>query len=174
MVFANYEEINKKRLGLELSQIMMTEKEKPIFLCVGSDRVVGDCLSPMVGEQIKNYAGEKALVIGTLSHPINYKNLDKTMALIKENYPKNPVVVIDSVLGKSDEVGFVKLNKGGLILGGEYHEGIRAGNYHIVGVVNATGVNSLTFLKSVRLKNIMQMSKFIADGIKYAFRYTLV
>ena len=174
MVFANYEEINKKRLGLEISQIMMSSKDNPIFLCVGSDRIVGDCMSPMVGELIKKHIGEKALVFGTLSNPINYKNLDKVLSKIKEIYPNNPLIVIDSVLGKSDEIGFVKLNKGGLVLGGEFHEGIKAGNYHIVGVVNSSGINSLTFLKSVRLKKVMEMSKFIADGIKYAIRYTIV
>ena len=174
MIYSNLEDVNKRRLGLEISNIMLNSKTPVVFLCVGSDRIVGDCLSPMVGEMIKEVIGKKALVYGTLDSPINYKNLQNTLTNIKEKHKDSMLVIIDSVLGKKDEVGFVKFNKGGVVLGGEYHEGLQAGNYHILGVVNTTGINSLTFLKSVKLGKVIKMSEFIADAIKYAIRFSMV
>lgn len=173
MVYAQLNNANEKRLGLEISNILLKNNGPVVFVCVGSDRVVGDCLSPIVGEKIKNL-NSKIIVYGSLSSPINYQNLPDVLKMIKQTHSASTVIVIDSVLGKSDEVGFVKFNKGGLVLGGEYHKGVYFGNYHIVGVVNTTGINSLTFLKSVKLLNIIKMSNFISNAIENAVKFCIV
>ncbi len=173
MIFNTLVKENEKRFALEVSNIMLKNKNKPVFVCVGTDKIVGDCLSPIVATKIKE-KGLDYVMYGDLDNPITYTNLQDSLRKIKHLHPNQPIVVIDSVLGKADEVGSVKLEKHGVLIGGEFHEGVYAGDYHILGVVNIRGIKSLTFLKSVRLKNIIEMADFIVNGLVLARKYCLV
>ena len=42
-----------------------------IFLCIGTDRVTGDCLGPYIGAQLSSHAFPMVHVYGTLSAPLN-------------------------------------------------------------------------------------------------------
>ena len=48
-----------------------------IFLCIGSDRVTGDCLGPYIGHQLSQKEIHGVYVYGTLCHPVHALNLER-------------------------------------------------------------------------------------------------
>lgn len=166
-------EKNKRSLALNLSGFLLTYPQKPVFLCVGSDKVIGDLIGVIVGELLTSKFHIPAYVYGTASHNITAKNLNTTIKYIKANHPTSPIVVVDGILGEMDEVGQVKYYPYGSIPAGEYNKGTLTGNYSILGVVNTKGVDALTFLKSVKLKTVVTLANFIADSINLAYTYSL-
>ena len=71
----------------------------PVFVCIGSDRVTGDSLGPLVGTRLQ-YADNFTLpVYGTLDFPIHALNLKDAMRSIKYFHPYNPIIAIDASLG---------------------------------------------------------------------------
>ncbi len=174
MIFNTEIKENERRLAIELCNIILKEREKLVFVCVGTDRVVGDCLSPIISQKVKALNLKNAIFYGDLDKPITYANLRDNLNEIKKAHPYSKLIIVDSVLGEADEVGCVKLEKNGVLIGGEYHSGVYAGDYHLLGVVNARGINSLTFLKSVRLKNVVCMANFIYNSINLAYKYCIV
>ena len=100
-----------------------------IFICVGSNKIIGDSLGPMVGNKLKTKLNTKVNVWGTLENPVNYMNIEKTWKNIKDKY-KNPCIIsIDSAMGKNADVGKILVNWGGIFLGEAIKNGIYcAGN----------------------------------------------
>ena len=72
-----------------------------IFLCIGTDRVTGDCLGPYIGAQLSNHAFPMVHVYGTLSAPVHALNLTDTMQEIQKRHPGSLIIAIDSSLGKN-------------------------------------------------------------------------
>ena len=46
----------------------------PVVLCIGSDRVTGDCLGPLVGQMLSGKLDAYAFVYGSLSAPVGDKS----------------------------------------------------------------------------------------------------
>lgn len=97
----------------EFSDILYSLKtEEPytdyLFLCVGSDKITGDCYGPLVGQKLKERLKntyQNIHVYGTLDEPISAVNLEQTVNKIYKNY-KNPcIIAIDSALGSQDNIG---------------------------------------------------------------------
>lgn len=164
-------EKNKQRLALELGSFMLKSKEKPVFLCVGSDKVVGDLVGVLVGELLTHKYHINGYVYGNLDYAITNKNLQIVTDYIKQNYPQNPVIVVDGICGEMHEVGYVKYYEYGCIAGGEFNNGIKLGDYSILGVVDVKGIDGLNFLKSVKLKTITKLAEFIADSVSLAYKF---
>lgn len=77
---------------------------KLTFLCVGTDRVTGDSLGPIVGSNIEKFINNKKInnvkVIGSLEKNLNNTNI--------EEYTKNPkdiTIVIDSAISNTYNIG---------------------------------------------------------------------
>ena len=45
------------------------------FLCIGSDRITGDSLGPLIGHRLTAYRGLGFYVYGTLDDPVHALNL---------------------------------------------------------------------------------------------------
>lgn len=141
-------------------------KNELVFLCVGSSRVVADCLGPLVGELLKHKYKINHPVYGCLENNVNKNNLALYASFIKETYPNHRVVVVDCALGKLEEMGSLRFKKGGCIPGGGLSNTTTIlGDYSMLGILNMVGINSLLFLKSYKLKEIMESANFIAEGI---------
>ena len=55
-----------------------------VFLCIGSDRVTGDCLGPYIGHLLTPHETGHIFVYGTLSSPVHALNLEKISSVIKK------------------------------------------------------------------------------------------
>ena len=162
---------NKNYLAINLSTELLKYKHKPVFLCVGCDRVVGDCVGVIVGELLTRQYNINAYVYGNLDNPITAENLCETVESIRKNHSDSPIILVDAVLGKMDEIGLVKYYNQGAIPSGQFNEGVLVGDYSILGVVSTKGIDGLTFLNSVKLKTSLGLAKFIAEGISLAIKF---
>lgn len=71
-----------------------------VILCIGSDRVTGDSLGPLVGYKLKRFHTGILHVYGTLDSPVHALNLDHIIADIKHSHPGTPILAIDASLGQ--------------------------------------------------------------------------
>ena len=52
-----------------------------VFLCIGSDRITGDSLGPLIGYQLSPYCSRVFHVYGTLDDPVHALNLPDRISL---------------------------------------------------------------------------------------------
>ncbi len=111
---------NKFCSALSHSPMIAQVYDRPIvFLCIGSDRATGDCLGPIIGEQLSSVlsAGnrrngtqkQKAAVYGSLRHTVHAGNLSDTLSSIYNRYSNPFIIAIDASLGVPEHIGFVTL-----------------------------------------------------------------
>ncbi len=137
---------------------------KPIFICVGSDRVIADSLAPLIAEKLKKKYSVPAYVYGGLDYPITAINLSEVINYIDIEHEDSIKVVIDATLG--DTLGEVIVTKGVYAGLGKILPVKRLGDFSILGVVGRRGGDFT--LKSVRLGVVDRLSEFIAKAIAMA------
>lgn len=142
----------------------------PIFLCIGTDRATGDCLGPLVGEQLLQYSGNYR-VLGCLSTPVHALNLRQTIQQIYAETERPFVIAIDASLGNSSQVGYITVSDCPIAPGKGVNKKLPAiGDISITGIVNISG-QSAHLLQSTRLHIVMQLADYIAAALKYAIDY---
>ena len=88
------------------------KNKKPIFICIGSDLVLGDSLGPLVGTFLKN-KNVRSYVYGTLNFPITAKEIEYARTYLKQMHPDSITIAIDAAIGNDDDVGLIRVvNKG--------------------------------------------------------------
>lgn len=145
-------------------------REKPMmFLCIGTDTLVGDVLGPLVGTRLKKRLGSDLQVWGTLGNPVDAINVQQTVATIKEEFADAFVIAVDASFSSFEErKGLVTLSVGGLHPGaGTGKDFSEVGNLSIRGIV-AGGSNTSLFNSNIRLADIMVQADFIAKSLYQA------
>lgn len=166
-------EKNKNLIAISLINELLLNNKKPVFLCVGTDKVIGDSLGALTGELLQKKYKINGYVYGDLDYNINANNLEETIKHIKDIHPNSPIVLIDGILGDIDEVGQIKFYPQGAYAKGQFHKGVYVGDFSILAVVNAKGIDSLNSLKSVTLKTVISQAEFIAKSIAQAYKFSL-
>ena len=112
------------------------EKKERVFLCIGSEKLVFDSLGPMVGTMLKNRDDLDAYVYGTMAEPITALQVETASAFIRRFHPGAEVIVVDSAIGKREEIGSVKFFDRGLrpALGIDREMGV-VGDKSVMGIV---------------------------------------
>lgn len=158
-------------LGEELYNLLMLthlHSQPIIILCIGTDRVTGDSLGPLVGHQLKTSV-EQFIVYGNLEHPVHAINLIDTLDEIYETYDNPYIIAIDASLGTRDHIGYVTLRQGPLKPGQGIAKDLPAiGDISITGIVNLSGRPGAFLLQNTRLYTVMQLVECIALGVQRA------
>ncbi len=89
----------------------------PVVLCIGSDRVTGDCFGPLTGEYLVRRHNADAFVYGNLSRPVTALNLAETVRFLKARHPGTAILAVDSALGSVADVGSFRVFAGSLLPG---------------------------------------------------------
>lgn len=161
---------NTTILAFDICNEMLKTATLPIFMCVGTSKVVADCIGPLVGHLLTEKYNISTFVYGNLKNNITLDNVNFYYDFIKNTHKNSKIYVIDSALGELENVGLVKFNKGAIYLGGHFTQNNPlVGHYNLLGVINTTGVNSLLFLKNTKLNTCLKMAHYIAASINYAF-----
>jgi len=139
-----------------------------VVLCIGSDRVIGDCLGPLVGHMLTTEYNVGAYVYGSLANPVTALNLTHAVDFIKRRHPDAQVVAVDSSIGNEDEIGVIKVNKGGIYPGSAVGKSLP-----YVGDVSVTAIVShrrapAHALSNVRLGLVHSLAKQIAESLNGA------
>ncbi|MCD7762858.1 MAG: spore protease YyaC [Lachnospiraceae bacterium] len=139
---------------------------KPVILCIGTDRIVGDSLGPLTGSLLKKSAGDSLAIYGTLETPVHACNLAETLAQIKKKHPDSAIIAVDASLGCQYKVGSVLIRSGSIRPGmGVKKELPAVGDISITGIAGAQSSRPYLVLQSVRLSLIMSMAEHICKCI---------
>lgn len=106
MTIMNYEEAFNN-----LKELISSENDKYIFVCIGTDKCIGDAVGPWIGTLLEEN-GYK--VIGTLEKPCHAVNMKERLKELKKNYKGYKVIVIDACIGKEGDIGKVVIEEGPL------------------------------------------------------------
>lgn len=152
---------------------MNVENKKPIFICIGSDLVLGDSLGPLVGTFLKN-RNLRSYVYGTLSFPITAKEVEYARTYLKQIHPNSISIAIDAAIGEKDDVGLIRVLNKGLKpgLGVDKNLG-KVGDLSIVGIVASKSIKNFNLFNLTRLNLIYKMASAIADGIEKYINYQI-
>ncbi len=165
-------DIDKIALELE-SKIFRFKIEQEfseiVFLCIGTNKIVGDCFGPLVGSYLSDsILNKKINVFGTLKNPITYLNFNKTSDEIKRKF-KNPCIIsIDAALGKKENIGHVYIKFGKNEIGKAIKDPITCeSSISIKGVVgeNKNRIDNFNKLSSINKKDIVKLSLITSKGI---------
>ena len=77
-----------------------------IILCIGSDRITGDSLGPLIGQQLSRYRWKNIHIYGTLDAPVHALNLESTLSGIKKRHPSALILAVDASLGSQKHIGY--------------------------------------------------------------------
>lgn len=179
--------INSKRsnasreLGQQLCRLTADfpcENPMPVILCIGTDRVTGDSLGPLVGTFLAAYAEQNFLirqkrafpVYGTLDFPVHALNLENTWKQIKKKHPHNPVIAVDASLGTKRHLGYITVGQGSLQPGAGVQKNLSSvGDFFVTGIINTAVPEAQLALQNTRLSSVTGMACCIAHGLLYAF-----
>ncbi|NWQ41796.1 spore protease YyaC [Bacillus sp. EB106-08-02-XG196] len=171
-IFGDPSDKNTEKLASLMKEIIQSsgyQKEDIIFLCIGSDRSVGDSLGPLVGTMLKEYQVPYR-IYGTLEKPVHAFNLKETLKEIKKEFIKPLIISVDACLGDQNQVGYVFLKEGPLVPGEALKKVLpEVGDYHIIGMVNYIDpLPAMQFLNDTRLFTVMNLAKTIVKIITQA------
>ena len=157
------------RISHTLKQCILEYQEQwseLVFLCIGTDRVTGDCLGPFVGQELSHYSGMNFTVYGTLFQPVHALNLIDICTHIKKCHPDALIVAIDASLGQKKHLGYVTIANGALHPGAAIHKKLPSvGHIRITGIVNVSGVLEQLTLQTTRLSTVVFLADKIVQGI---------
>ena len=83
-------------------------QKMPVIVCIGTDGVAGDSLGPFVGTILKQ-RNIPAFIYGYLDSPITAYEVPSLGEFLKKTHPDTAVLVIDSAVGKQDDIGVIKI-----------------------------------------------------------------
>lgn len=141
-----------------------------VFICIGTNKLAGDCFGPIVGTYLKckfsNRLYKDIEIYGDIYKPVDYNNINYVLNSIKnKNCTK---ILVDAALGES--VGSVIINSGGLCIG----EGIFKSK-KIIADINIKGIvgknydsiqQNMIQLRQIDLCIVKQMANYIVNAIE--------
>jgi len=146
----------------------------PVFVCIGSDRVVSDMVGPLTAEFLVNKFEVSAYVYGRLKNPIVASNLNSAIEYIKSKHKNSQVVIIDASLGDFDEVGKIKLNNFGCVPAGVFNSNnIVYGDVSILPIISTYGINEKLFLSCAKFNKVYEIASNLAACISKAVNLSL-
>lgn len=147
------------------------EYSKFIFLCIGTDRMTGDCFGPLVGSKIKKGISNNnnCIIYGDLTEPLIYYNIGEKIKEINENYKNSCVIAIDAALSSEKNIGKIFVKTGGLKTGRAInkfnkeigHISIKA----IIGENHKKLDKNMQLLQNTSLNFVMELVDIVSMGI---------
>jgi len=145
-------------------------RRAPVILCLGSDRITGDCFGPLVGEALVRRHNAGAFVYGSLQAPVTALTLIETIAFIKERHPCRPVLAVDAALGNTRDIGAFRVFDGGIYPGAAAGKWLpKAGDFSLTAVVAA---HSAAGLYGARLGFVASLARTAARAIASSLEST--
>lgn len=152
-------------------QVAKNEYDKVIFFCIGTDRITGDSLGPIVGDKLRFLFRKirEVKVYGYLGHNICANNANEIIRNITNTYKKPLIIAIDSAISKKENIGKIVIENNGMYLGKALNKKINyIGDLSIKGIVSQN-VNvpqyNFKLLQNTSLNLVMNMADVVSSGI---------
>ena len=141
-------------------------KTAPVFVCLGSDLVVGDSMGPLIGTLLKQ-KGVNAYVYGTLGNPITAKEVNYVKEYVKNVHRKRKIVAIDAAVGSEEDIGLIKICNKGIKPGLGVNKKLETiGDTSIIGIVASKSVKNYNLFNKTRLNLVYKMAEKISSAIE--------
>lgn len=144
--------------------------ESYVFVCIGTNKIMYDSFGPRVGEKLQNiyYKDPNIQVLGTMNKPIHIKNAAMFLDDIQLCREKI-IVLIDSALGKEENIGNTYINAGGIEIGKALGKGIYfpahiniktvVGNIHTIPVWKESQIDKLAAKVAYQISYMLEQSR---------------
>lgn len=140
------------------------------FLCVGTDRIIGDSFGPLVGSKLIELLHEcnfsNINVYGSLEKNLNYESVNRIIKSIDNN---STIIVIDAALSKKENIGKIFVSNKKTILGNGLDKNkIEIGDISVKSVVAKDyKIPRYNFkaLQNISLNGVMTLANIVAEGI---------
>lgn len=155
----------------KISNVLLQEDySNLVFLCVGTDKVVGDLVGPIVGNNLKKLENEYLQIYGTLENTLNFRNAKEIIEKVYHDF-KNPyLVTIDAALSATNNKGEIILSEGYIKIGKALQKSICFYSdvtiKCVVGKAYEEKDKNLKELKEASLKETTEIAEKVASGIK--------
>lgn len=160
------------KLGTLLYNLLVSyhnPSQSLIFVCIGSDKITGDSLGPLVGHRLSRQSLPSVFIYGTLTHPVHALNLQETIEEIHQCHPDSFIIAIDASLGIRKHLGYLTISKGALEPGlGVKKKLPPVGDIAITGIVNTAGTFDHLNLQMTKLSTVVSMADSIVSGVLIA------
>ena len=141
-------------------------RKEMVCLCIGSDRIAGDSLGPLVGRSLIRQRQEDFFVYGTLEQPVHAMNLRETLADLALCHPDALVVAVDASLGCRSHQHHISVGRGSIRPGSGAGKILPpVGDIFITGIVSSFEKGSHQALQAVDFSRILRMADTISRGI---------
>lgn len=152
-----------------------------IFLCIGTNKIIGDMIGPMVGErlkrqikQLKKYLQKDMIIYGNMKDTLNLKNANQVIPFLKYQYINPFIITIDTALGNENTIEKIFISSGEIEIGKALKNGIKYKSHinikGVVGKYHHKIEENISTLKNIKFDVIEAMSKTICMGIKDAVK----
>ena len=130
------------------------------FVCIGTNRIISDSFGPRVGKKLKQvfYKNENINVYGTMENPIHLKNVEYFLKKIEN---KNQIILIDSAIGRKEDIGNTYVNRGGMEIGKAFNHSI----YIPANINIKTVIGSKEYMPNYSIYQIEQIANKVAYKI---------
>ncbi|MEW6173106.1 MAG: spore protease YyaC [Bacillota bacterium] len=152
----------RKRIGL-----CRWAADRPwVLMCIGTDRLTGDALGPLVGTMVSEAYDNPFHVYGTLADPVHAVNLREKLEEVENRHQKYFMIAVDACLGQSKNIGAINVGVGPIRPG----TGVKkllppVGHMYVTGVVNAGGNQDQNILQNTRLHLVLRQAKIISAAL---------
>lgn len=137
--------------------------KNPIFLCIGTDKIIGDSLGPQIGSILYK---KGFCVYGKIGNTVNATNLADCVNEIYKTYDRPYIIAIDACLGKREHIGYVTMEKGKLQAGAGVNKRlVPVGDIAITGIVSEYGQNGYNRLYNVPKEKIEYMAEKMSAAL---------
>ncbi len=146
-----------------MNKFIESGKKEIVFVCVGTDKCIGDAVGPLVGTKLSS----KVTIYGTLHDPIHALTIDGKLEEIHEKHPDAYFIGIDACLGDEEDIGLVFLRNFGVRPGkGVGKELPGVGSISIMAIVDSSENSEFFFNRSIRLSFIMDIADKIVEAVQ--------
>ncbi|HHU43360.1 MAG: spore protease YyaC [Bacillota bacterium] len=147
---------------------------KPVILCIGTDKVPGDSLGPVVGDLLIMKYNIDAFVYGHSAKPVNGINYEDYIEHISLHHKNSLIIAIDACVGREEDIGRIKISTKGLVAGEALKKKNKTiGDVALLGVVAKAGKDNLEQLKNADVALIRSMAntmaKITVSIVNYAY-----
>ncbi len=143
--------------------IEKTREKRVVFVCIGTPRIVGDSLGPLVGDMLRE-RGVKAYVYGTTRRPITALNLHGYRKMLETYHRGDTIVAIDATMGALEDVGTLRISEGGLRPAGAFRKNAgRLGDIGIMAIVGEREGDMLLQLKTADGEFVRSLAVRVSD-----------
>lgn len=139
--------------------------EIPIVVCIGTDAAIGDSLGPLCGTFIENKKKD-LFVYGSLQKTVTAKEIRTIRSFISKVHPFSKVLVIDAAVGRSYDVGRIKISSAPIKPGlGADKDLPPIGDVSIIAIISEKTKSNYEFYSLTRLSPVYFIAKTISDAV---------